>query len=57
MDCTLGSFNDVGPRDVTFDTGGSLDFAGRAGIELGGPEQGRGGERCGRWSPVTVPRC
>ncbi|MEU8365315.1 aspartyl protease family protein [Nonomuraea sp. NPDC048882] len=50
--CTLGSLNDFGPRVVTFDTGGpgrgvgtSLDFAERAGIELGEPEQGRGGVR------------
>jgi tetratricopeptide (TPR) repeat protein len=48
--CTLGSLNDFGPRVVTFDTGGpgrgigtSIAFAGRAGIELGEPENTQGG--------------
>ncbi|WP_207936447.1 aspartyl protease family protein [Actinomadura sp. KC216] len=50
--CTLGSLNDFGPRVVTFDTGGpgrgigtSIDFAERAGVELGEPEESRGGVR------------
>ncbi|WP_043622890.1 aspartyl protease family protein [Nonomuraea candida] len=50
--CTLGSLGDLGPRVVTFDTGGpgrgigtSIAFAERAGIALGEPEETRGGVR------------